>query len=594
MIRYLCRAALLPAVFVFVACGDGDGDDPPPPPTVDRFVVTNVGGGAHRIDQMNYPRVQIEYSQNGSPRVAAHRSAPDQNHPGYVYIGEQWHGGPIIDDGQGLPGDRLLWGHTYLYKLQGFMGEGGSSDESQEFTLQVPDFHPPRNVQVSPDVTHDTSGRGNLITWDRIAVDEQDGKTSYRLYAKHPEQTGEYNDSVPFVSMNDQTSAFHAMESGHLEWSYVVRAIHIDYGWTRGSEEATTDNNGSGPTGPTGSVDYEWEAVSGFGLSDATASIHELGLQSVVAGDSLYIAIADDPTKSPVVHTFAGGGWTDLSFPTSIDNQSGPNGWMRLAAGGAGEVYFALRDGSKIYLYEHRDSAWDTNSLLADGMETFGLAQRPSDLDIAWHDGVLYAAVVTSGGNALYVHEYADGSWADQGLNITGDISQPGLTVLDGTLYMHWVDRSDGEELRVREYDGASWNSVIDWSGSVGDLRPQLALANGALNFMVTSGVYRRTDATSAENLKPEGASWTFGELFCMTVDDNDNIIVVNRSLEDLENQHPMLSIYDGTEWKRITGPDFSRGTWPTDVSALGNTVIYSFTEANDDSRIDSYRLTRQ
>ncbi len=366
------------------------------------------------------------------------------------------------------------------------------------------------------------------------------------------------------------------------KWEYRVRAKHKDYGWTLGSETADSET-GTGPSPPEGIAGYRRTHIDGFSL-DGNRVIQALE-RSVTAG-TLYLAAADEATNSPVVKRLSdANGSLDCFGAPDNDDASGPYGWTRLAAGTVGDekVYLALRDGQNIYLHEYdvNTGGWIDVSVRVNDTNNFGLVDRPSDVGLAVHDGELYAAVISSGGGDLRVKRLDDDTWEKVGsllgTGTTATLRDSALTVLDGELYLSWTEGA--ERLRVQRLNenGDTWDSHLDWEGTVTG-RPELATQNGNLVFMAPgSGVFRWTNTTSAQDLRPSGADWNFRGLRSMTVDASDRIIVADRNVEDYSNQHPMLLIYDGSDWKQLAGSEeFSQSNWPVAVSALGDEIIYA------------------
>lgn len=228
MARFFYSLIALGLIFALViGCempwDEDENGDPPDPPTVRQFVVTNTGSPqSHNLNVRDDPRVTIQYDQNDNPRVAVYRSAPDDNHPGFVDIGNVWHGGDIEDSGLHLTNtdNRLVWGHRYVYRLYGFNAEGGPSGPSENFELTLPNHHAPRNVGVRRE------GEYNVISWDRTAVDDQNGKTVYYVYGRIGANSFQ---EVSGGSVDDTTfNHYHNDEN----YEYAVRARHENYGWT--------------------------------------------------------------------------------------------------------------------------------------------------------------------------------------------------------------------------------------------------------------------------------------------------------------------------------------------------------------------------
>ena len=258
---------------------DANDQTAPPAPEVTQFIVSYEDAYAIHEHMQHYPRVTISYEQNDNPRVEFERSAPHDNHPGFVGIGGMWHGNPLIDSGLHLPDNRLTWGHQYVYRLKGYDGDGGPSEASREFTLNMPNHHPPNNVQI------DRNAENDVVSWSRTAVDDGSGKTTYSVYCRV--DGSDYGTASNGSNLTGTTfTHYHSGET----YEYRVRAWHDDYGWTRGS-----------------GVGDQWGSLPGLPGDGDNGS----GDDDVVAGDNELVYRGEQVSLSQL--------WFDWSYPHGSD-----------------------------------------------------------------------------------------------------------------------------------------------------------------------------------------------------------------------------------------------------------------------------------
>ena len=63
------------------------------------------------------------------------------------------------------------------------------------------------------------------------------------------------------------------------------------------------------------------------------------------------------------------------------------------------------------------------------------------------------------------------------------------------------------------------------------------------------------------------------------------NEIFATEKFESAESHYPTLYLFDGTDWKTISG-DFSNGTTPLGIETIGTDIYYIFGDASSENAI--------
>jgi hypothetical protein len=249
--------------------------------------------------------------------------------------------------------------------------------------------------------------------------------------------------------------------------------------------------------------------------------------------------------------------------------------------------YVAGINGS-LYVYEWNGSSW-SNNLAPDNL---GQADGPNEVAIEVNNDNLYMAIEQYPNYDLQVLKYNGSTWDTiggdvNGIIASGNTSEVTLEKIGSSLYLHYIIDNT---LHVKHLDGVSWITDLDWTkDNIANI--DFALSSSDLYFISSTsnstyrgGVYKVTSATSAEEIISNTADKWFQFPLSLAIDTEDNLIVASMNYDESTTSfYPYLNVYDGTEWKTISG-DFSDGTDPSCVSALGTDIIYVYSDATSEN----------
>jgi len=242
-----------------------------------------------------------------------------------------------------------------------------------------------------------------------------------------------------------------------------------------------------------------WEEVgagsaSGGGVSDN--SDRSMSPSLAIAPDGTpYVAWSDwsgEVYNEIYVRRWNGSSWEEVGTGSAsgggISNNSGNSGAPSMAIAPDGTPYVAWYDNtsgnSEIYVRRWNGSSWEEVGVgsasgggISDNSDSSFIDSMKIAPDgtpyIAWHD--------YSGGNSeIYVRRWNGSSWEEVG---TGSATDGGISDNDGysghssltiapdnTPYVAWDDRSSGDEIYVRRWNGSSWEEVGAGSASGGGI----------------------------------------------------------------------------------------------------------------------------
>ena len=237
-----------------------------------------------------------------------------------------------------------------------------------------------------------------------------------------------------------------------------------------------------------------------------------------------------------------------------------------------------LDDSLCVYAYEQQQ--WSTN-LCPDNL---GQADSPSSMDIETWNDELYMAITQNPDYHLQVLKHNGVSWDTVGGDGNGIIAatqtfQEKLEVLDDILYLSYVEN---DILHVKHLEGSTWVDDLSWSHDeiaftqLAGTASQLYLMVGTNSALYRGGVYEITSGTSVNALVTNDTEDWFQFPLALVSDTDGNLIVSSMNLESAQSIYPFLSIYDGTEWKSISG-DFTGGVDPVALQSSGTTLYYLY-----------------
>lgn len=458
------------------------------------------------------------------------------------------------DNGSGLPENSFTPGHRYIYRACGF-----ASDEygpwSPEYTVTIPPFLPPENVEV--ELLSVTLGEGDSydvrvrITWDPVEVngvmytvyEEESLEGHYRALVYETQNTVvEYEFDVDIEDPPNPVSHY-----------FKVKSIHQDYGATDYSEtvwvDICVDEGGSG-----GSASWEALGSDGFGNT-------ENNLVSATVGSTLYVGFEDsnnsDRIKVMRHNGSESGSWSDVGGYLSVSaaewdeislvEQGGSlyAGYADtgVSSGGSSEIFVQKLDGTSwtdldVSVYGHTPAlAGDSDKLyMVYPTGTWLGSKYYNTNDATWYDydsdywfdtqvsSTMIALdcdnsghpVLAAGAGSAAVEGYAgfdfyryNGGWAQHLSTFTPG---SGSTLLElhgfchdgsGTPYLAYSNRNSTgtvqESCGLAKWTGSSWQEIdllaeigsID--GMVGDLSIIPAASDSGV--LVAAGYYDNTES---------------------------------------------------------------------------------------------------
>ncbi len=263
-----------------------------------------------------------------------------------------------------------------------------------------------------------------------------------------------------------------------------------------------------------------------------------------------------------------------------------PNEFDKINYAIASGSQFAAGINDSLCVYEWNGSAWGDN-LAPDNL---GKDDSPSSISIEVHNDELYMAIKQHPDYDLQVLKYNTNKWDTiggdaNGIIASGTISDITIEEIGNTLYLHYlIDNT----LNIMHLDGTSWQSDLSWSND-NVLAIDLTTSSNELYFTTETnnssyfgGVYKVTSTSTTDEIivGSNTAEDSFRYPISLTIDTEGNLVAVSMKYNAATSSlYPHLNLYDGTEWKTISG-DFSDGTDPAIVSAVGTDLIYVYGDA--------------
>lgn len=367
------------------------------------------------------------------------------------------------------------------------------------------------------------------------------------------------------------------------------------------SAESNGSGNGNG-NGDNPEVEY---TTTNLGQV-VTASSGNVGdIEEKIVDNTLYLGAITDASLygKPALYRLNGSSWQNV-WSTVPDVEFGE---INFAISNTGSYLAGIRDSLSVFYWD--GSSWSEN-LTPDNL---GQEDSPSAISIEVLNNELYLAIKQHPQYDLQVLKYNGSTWDaiggdGSGIIATGSISVPKLKNINGTLFLHY--RID-DVLYIKHLEGNSWVTDLTWEQEwlsnikIAKTGSELYFSSGSASSDFDGGVYRVDNSTAVTNLIPdEHEAWfTFGALD-LTIDSEGNLIVASMKYEfEDESQtslisFPHLNVYDGTEWKTISG-DFTDGVAPVAVTTIANEIYYIYGDAatinavNDPSTIKSKKLIK-
>jgi len=253
-----------------------------------------------------------------------------------------------------------------------------------------------------------------------------------------------------------------------------------------------------------------------------------------------------------------------------------------------------LDDSLCVYAYEQQQ--WSSN-LCPDNL---GQADSPSQVDIETLSDELYMAITQHPDYHLQVLRRNGDDWETVGGDGSGNItstqpSQVKLEILEDVLYLSYVE---DDVLHVKHLAGGAWVDDLSWTQSniiftqLASTGSKLYVMVGANGTLYRGGIYEVTSSTSVNALVTHELEDWFQFPLALVSDSDGNLIVSSMNMESAEVIHPFLSIYDGMEWKSISG-DFSDGIDPVGLQTSGTTIYYLYGDGTNLNALEEPRAVK-
>ncbi len=528
------------------------------------------------------------------------------------------------DNGWLLPDNRLIEGKEYRYKMQIYAE--GQGDEFSDYSREVTGYAFKADPVEISSVNRQNDGSLEItINWtnpnDLLEINNlQD--INYDIYRT---EDGNYSD---FSLIKTLDEVVYNTSDINYDWSYTDTDYSLDPSKSYSYKIVTrymydfVDSNGSyrdyneysvdgepaddegGGTGTGGNAVVEYTTSDLGQVLTASSGVIE-DIEEKIVDNTLYLgAITDaDLYGKPALYKLNGSNWQNV-WGTVPDVEYDI---INFAVSGTDSYLAGIRDSLSVFRWD--GTAWSEN-LTPDNL---GQEGSPAAISIEVFDNELYMAIKQHPDYDLQVMKYNGSTWDTiggdgNGIIASGSVFDTKLKNISGTLYLYYnID----DVLYIKHLEGGTWTTDLTWGQEwLNDIElvrtaTQLYFSSGSASADFDGGVYRVDNLTTVTNLIPDDhETWFTMGAFDLTADSDGNLIVASMKYEyEDESQttlvyYPHLNVYDGTEWKTISG-DFTDGIPPVAVSAIGNDVYYIYGDvatvnaANDPSAIKSKKLTK-
>jgi len=365
----------------------------------------------------------------------------------------------------------------------------------------------------------------------------------------------------------------------------------------------SVDNNGNG-NGNEGNPVVEYTATD-LGQVVAASSGIVRDIEEKMVDNTLYLGAITDAALygKPALYRLNSSSWQNVwnSVPDVEFDE------IHFAISNTGSYLAGIRDSLGVFFWD--GSSWSEN-LTSDNL---GQDDSPSAISIEVLDNELYLAIEQHPQYDLQVLKYNGSTWDTiggdgSGIIAAGAIFETKLKNINGTLYLHYkID----DVLYIKHLEGTSWVTDLTWEQEwLSDIElvktgSEIYFSSGSASTDFDGGVYRVDNSTTVTNLIPdEHEAWFTMGAFDLTSDSDGNLIVASMKYEfEDESQtslisFPHLNVYDGTEWKTISG-DFTDGIVPVCLNAIGTDIVYIYGDATsenasgDPTRIKSKKMSK-
>lgn len=502
-----------------------------------------------------------------------------------------------FDDNSGYPNTGIPPGKVFEYRVKNGWPEDAEYSEIEEGYAY--DIIPVTEVEITSNINWDDrtintltwneSNNGSFINESEIYFDIYRSEDSLGVYDKVG-QVGEdrsFVDELPASMLG--TKVYYRIDV------YYWFELNLPSGGNH--SESTTPVEGTIHGVAPSQGDNPTIAYTATDLGEITQA-SEGGIPRIYEKNidgTIYLGLINDA------------GATGIGIPElyRLDGTNWQKEWTTHPINEFGEINYAIASGSH-YVAGVQDSmcvyAWDgadwSENLAPDNL---GQADSPSQLSIEVDNDHLYMAITQYPEYALQVLGYNGTTWDtiggdENGIIASGNIYEINIEKTGNILYLHYfIDNT----LHIQHLEGNTWVTDISWSNDK-MTKIDLALSSSDLYFMSGSthstyrgGVYKVTSASTAEEIISNATDEWFQFPQSLTIDSEDHLVLASMYFDESTTSfYPYLSVYDGTEWKTISG-DFSDGIDPACVSATGTELIYVYGDAASENPIGDPTIIR-
>jgi len=517
------------------------------------------------------------------------RKNPQTNQWEDIYWGYEY----VFDDtGWGLPGNQLLPGQVYEYRVRAHTDKGSYGDFSPIAGGYM--FSPdPRVTKMNYEIIDEQPGSYNLEyrIADKLPVDIQNLR--YRTFLIHRAESydmtlnnmvilnlgfqSDNTDSVfagklSIYDYDNNKTYYYKIEATYEYWFNGIRQNdYLEYteGWYEYNSKVYegASINGGDPNGQIGEITYTINNFNEIAGSVSGAKDH---VMLRADGSHMYLGYLANymvtGMGTPAIHKFNGTSWENqMDMPETVTATNGIDEFDFTVKNDM--VYLAARTMDSLFVFRH-DGSWSQNlsteTLRGDGYHKY--------LTIEWYDNDIYASVLHDDDIKLFKLEGDE--WTQVGEVIaSGFHTNTKLRNIDGTLYICYEEHVSGSSettLHIKHLEGTSWVSDLEWSkdNATGF---EIVKAGSTLYFIDgygKGGVYKVESNGNASSLFDDAGS-LYGSPESITVDASGNIVISCLAIaQNPEDMNLAVLIYDGSSWKKIND-DFSETSFQGKTSAV-------------------------
>ena len=486
----------------------------------------------------------------------------------------------------------IIPGKEYRYRMRTHSDGTSFSDYSEEFKGHAWKAMPAEITEVNR--TTDSGTNEITLKWanyNDISMLENLTSVAYEIYRAerdYPENLRYVQRIEQYIEQPNSIPTNYAyVDNSQIESSetyiYKVRT-HYGYNYTNCNGDYreqtyevesmfTEESTSGGATANYAAMDL------GDVLSSTTGSITRL--EEKYLDNTLYVGALKDVGSAgygkPALFQYTGSSWQEVwtSLPDVRFDK------IHFAVGTSSSYMAGISDSLCVYQWD--GAAWSEN-LTPDNL---GQDESPSSVSIATLNDELYMAIKQAPDYELMVMKYTGSNWETIGGDASGIIDAnafaPKLQNLEGTLYLTYTHNDN--DIYIKHLNGNTWNTDLQWAHeNNGNIKiaknaTDMYLLIGETGSNYQGGIYQVTSSSAAEELIANTTHEWFHTPQDLTIDSEGNLVVASIIYESASLIYPALSIYNGSEWMRISG-DFSNGVVPVCVKSIGADLYYLYGDA--------------